>query len=159
MITCAWREGETAEDVRVRELISLLFGSDQVELQLTSRGGSLIVTIAADQAWRAGLISRAGGDGDLSGLPDDLATMLDHTRGASPGFVYQLDLAGIQRNLMVLMANHMGLESSGELDRFDAVVGAEPVTVSAYGALAGNRWTAGFEVDFDRMMALVEMAK
>ena len=150
-------EGDTAENARVREMLAILFGTDQVELQVTSRGGWFLITLGGEGTWRDDTIARAGAEGaERQALPE-LAELVERGRGASPVAAYRVDLVAIQRNLMTLMATQMNLDPSAEVERLESAVGADELFLSGYGAVLGDRWVTGTRLDFGRFLTLMEM--
>jgi len=150
------REGEEPSVARVRELLRLLFGADQVELQLASRGGWWVATLGADEAWRDGVLAATL---STPTAPTALAALVERTRSASPAAAYQVDVLAIQRNLLRLMAEQMDLDPEAELTRLEGVVGSTPLRLSGYAAVDGARWTGVTHLDLGRLMALLELVQ
>jgi hypothetical protein len=150
-------EGESGEDARTREMLAIAFGSEQVVLQLTSRGGWLLVTLSSNEEWREGLVAATAEEAPAGDLPAAMADLLARIKGASPGYACSVDLLSVQRNMLALMSEQMGLDASNELLRVDAALGTDPLPISFYGAVHGGRWSGGAETDLKRVLAWSEM--
>ncbi len=149
------RRGETAGDRRIRKMLALAFGSEQVELQLTSRNGWWIVTLDADPEWRADLLDRALEEGPAS-APPELARLAASTQAAGVACIYRIDALAIQRNVMQLMAQQMGLDPSAELAQLEASVGSEPIPIEGYVGIGATRWSAAASFAGERMLELAK---
>ncbi len=148
-----------AEVARTRKMLSLLFGSQQIQVQLTSQGGWLVFTLGSDETWREELLAVAAEDAPSNSSSAPFTELIGRAQGGSPAVAYEIDLAAMQVNVLTLMGEHMGLDVSAELDDFETAVGTEPLTISAYAAVHGDRWASGFELELDRLMRLLELAQ
>lgn len=149
--------GEPPFGARVRRMLTLLFGGDEVELRLATRDGWMIATLGADPEWRDGLFAAAAAGTDPGTPRPGLEELLRKVDGASPAAAYQADLLELQRNLMTLMAEQMELDPEEELARLEETLGSEPFDISAYGAVRGELWSSGTDFDLGRMMRMAEM--
>lgn len=146
-------------DARVREMLAILFGSEQIELQVTSRGGWFLITLGAAGAWRDDVVAHTATDaGGRQALPE-LAELVARGQGASPVAAYRVDLVALQRNLMTLMADQMNLDATAEVERLESALGSDRLYLSGYGAVLGERWVTGTRLDFGRWLTLLEMMR
>lgn len=152
----AAREGEDSSDVRIRGMLAHLFGDSQVELQLSAVGDYWIATLGADPAWRDELLARATSE-EATSVDPKLAELLASTEGASPACAYRVDAKGIAADMVTLFAEHMELDPTTEVERIHKATGQEPVWIEGYMAAFAQRWESGTEIDFDRLLTLIEI--
>lgn len=142
--------GWSPEDARALEGLSMLCGSDEIELRLISRGGDLAILLGGDEAWLDASSRRVGAEGEVE-VDSRLAGPFSTLAGGSPTYLYRVDVLACMREMVRLTAAHMDLDPSEDLMRLERAVGSDPLEVLSYGAADGRRWTATVHMDWTRL--------
>lgn len=144
--------GWSPEDTRALEGLSVLCGSDEVEVRLVSRGRDLAVLLGADAAWLDAAGARVGAESGADAEVDSrLAGPLSTLAGGSPTFLYRVDALAVMREAIRLSAEHMDLDPSEDLRRLERGVGEDPLEILSYGGADGRRWSATLRMDWARL--------
>lgn len=142
------------EDTRTLEALSMMCGDRFIEIHVVSRNDEVGVFLASDESWLDSVTSRVGS----SAQPDRaILEHLDALGAGCPSFLCKMDLHGLAKQALRLTAEHMGLDATEDLSRFDEFVGEEPIEVIGHGSARDTQWQGSFRFDWSRLNLLMNL--
>ena len=142
------------EDTRTLEALSMMCGDRYIEIHVVSRNDEVGMFLASDESWLDSVTSRVGSSAQPDGA---IQESLDALGAGCPSFLWKMDLRGLAKQALRLTAEHMGLDATEELNRFDEFVGEEPIEVIGHGSAQDTQWQGSLRFDWSRLSLLMNL--